>query len=110
MKKCQFEHNGDCCNSGADRYMCHCKKPCNAIIPLSNGDLIRRMTDRELADRILELCGVFWGDKKALTDPSLLFCDGKANCVDKDGDITCDDNRRLWCVLRWLGSPAEVPE
>lgn len=110
MEICKFEHDGDCCNSGADRYMCHCKKPCNKIVPLSNGDLIRRMTDRQLADKILEICNLWNETGNVSPDPALLFCDGKANCIGKDGEIICDDNKRLWCVLRWLGSPAEVPE
>ena len=47
--KCRFEHDGDCCNSGATQYMCKCKKPCDTIIPLTNADRIRAMTDEELA-------------------------------------------------------------
>lgn len=47
--KCKYEHDGDCCNAGADQYMCKCKKPCEFIWPLSNADLIRAMSDEELA-------------------------------------------------------------
>ena len=47
--KCKYEHDGDCCNAGADQYMCKCKKPCEFIWPLSNADHIRAMSDEELA-------------------------------------------------------------
>ena len=46
--KCKFEHDGDCCNSGAKQYMCKCKKPCDAIIPMTNAQKIRSMSDDEL--------------------------------------------------------------
>lgn len=48
--KCKFEHDGDCCNSGATQYMCKCKQPCDTIMPVSNADRIRAMTDEELAN------------------------------------------------------------
>lgn len=46
--KCKFEHDGDCCNSGATQYMCKCKQPCDTIIPVTNADRIRAMSDEEL--------------------------------------------------------------
>ena len=48
--KCKFEHDGDCCNSGASQYMCKCKQPCDIIRPLTNAEHIRSMTDEELAE------------------------------------------------------------
>lgn len=51
--KCKYEHDGDCCNAGADQYMCKCKKPCEFIWPLSNADHIRAMSDEELASVIM---------------------------------------------------------
>jgi hypothetical protein len=47
--KCRFEHDGDCCNSGATQYMCKCKQPCDTIIPVTTADRIRAMSDEELA-------------------------------------------------------------
>lgn len=58
--KCRYEHDGDCCNSGATQYMCKCKKPCYTIIPITNADRIRAMTDEELAEF---LCGVYDNDE-----------------------------------------------
>jgi len=52
---CKFNHEGDCCNSGATQYMCKCKMPCDSIVPLSNGDAIRRMSDKDLRDYWLEM-------------------------------------------------------
>ena len=54
--KCKYEHDDDCCNAGADQYMCKCKKPCEFIWPLSNADHIRSMTDEELAKLLLDGC------------------------------------------------------
>ena len=53
--KCRFEHDGDCCNSGATQYMCKCKKPCDTIMPITNADRIRAMTDDELNDLFREI-------------------------------------------------------
>ena len=36
--KCKFEHDEDCCNSGATQYMCKCKQPCATIVPITNAD------------------------------------------------------------------------
>ena len=48
--KCKFEHDEDCCNSGAKQYMCKCKQPCDTIVPMTNADRIRAMSDEELAE------------------------------------------------------------
>lgn len=48
--ECKFEHDGDCCNCGSPQYMCKCKpKICGSIVPITNADRIRAMTDWELA-------------------------------------------------------------
>jgi hypothetical protein len=49
MDKCKFEHNGYCYNCGATQYIGKCKKPCDTIIPVTNADRIRSMSDEELA-------------------------------------------------------------
>lgn len=43
MMRCKFEHDGDCCNSGAVQYMCKCKQPCNTIIPITRADRMIEM-------------------------------------------------------------------
>ena len=53
--KCKFEHDGDCCNSGAKQYMCKCQKRCDAIIPMTNAQKIRSMSDDELNDLFYEI-------------------------------------------------------
>ena len=53
--KCKFEHDGNCCNSGAKQYMCKCKKPCDAIIPMTNAQKIRSMSDEDLNDLFYEI-------------------------------------------------------
>ena len=50
--KCKFEHDGNCYNSGAKQYMCKCKKPCDAIISMTNAQKIRSMSDEELAENM----------------------------------------------------------
>lgn len=53
--KCKFEHDGDCCNCGSPQYMCKCKpKICGSIVPITNADRIRRMSDEELAEFLAE--------------------------------------------------------
>lgn len=50
---CKFEHDGDCCNSGSPQYMCKCKpNGCDSVVPMSNADRIRAMSDEELAEYI----------------------------------------------------------
>ena len=51
---CRYEHDGDCCNAGADQYMCKCKMPCETAWALTNGDVIRRMTNADLAEFIID--------------------------------------------------------
>lgn len=47
--KCKYEHDGDCCNFGSPQYMCKCKpKICHSVVPMSNADKIRAMSDEEL--------------------------------------------------------------
>ena len=53
--KCKFEHDGNCCNSGAKQYMCKCKKPCDAIIPMTNAQKIQSMSDEELNELFHEI-------------------------------------------------------
>ena len=48
--KCKFEHDGDCCNCGSPQYMCKCKPNiCGSVVPITNADRIRTMSDEELA-------------------------------------------------------------
>lgn len=83
---CKFNHDGDCCNSGAKQYMCKCKQPCAEIIPMTNADRIRAMTDEELA---IEM---FVG----------MEC-GACPCAGKCGNGShCKDT-----ILEWLKQPAE---
>lgn len=53
--KCKYEHDDDCCNSGATQYMSKCRQPCEYIIPLTNADRIRAMSDEELAKFLCEI-------------------------------------------------------
>ena len=53
--KCKYEHDGNCCNSGAKQYMCKCQKPCDAIIPMTNAQKIRSMSDDELNELFHEI-------------------------------------------------------
>lgn len=93
--KCKFEHDGDCCNSGATQYMCKCKKPCNTIIPITNADRIRSMTDEELA--------------RALYDGfDIEYCTNDPACgamLDEPGGVP--EERCIACALKWLQQPAE---
>ena len=68
-------------------------------------DGIRSKTDEELATMIHDLYSKL--AEGTLNDLSDLFCDGKNNCIDKDGNITCTPEMEKACVLRWLRSLAK---
>lgn len=54
--KCKFEHDEDCCNCGSPQYMCKCKpKLCGSVVPITNADRIRAMSDEEMATELLPL-------------------------------------------------------
>ena len=54
--KCKFEHDGDCCNCGSPQYMCKCKpKICGNVVPITNADRIRAMSDEELAKQLYDM-------------------------------------------------------
>lgn len=91
--KCRFEHDGDCCNCGSPQYMCKCKpKICGSIVPITNADRVRRMSDEELAEFISRIeIGDF--------GPQVY---GKTFCDMCKGQYECDD-----CRLWWLQQPAE---
>ena len=81
--KCKFEHDEDCCNSGATQYMCKCKQPCDTIVPMTNADRIRAMSDEELAN--------------LLTDHS-----NNGGWVTETGRELCYER-----IIEWLKQPAE---
>lgn len=72
----------------------------------SIGDKIRAMfaTDEGIAKILLGLEISFEDTGREFT---LLYCDGKNNCVNENGGITCTDEMRKACILRWLRQPAE---
>ena len=85
--KCRFEHDGDCCNSGAKQYMCKCKQPCYTIVPLTNADRIRSMSNDELAWELMT-----WR----------IETEAKHHGVESDYPNTKN------AILDWLEQPAEV--
>lgn len=72
----------------------------------SIADKIRAMfaTDEGIADILLGLDITFEDTGKEFP---LLYCNGKNNCIDEDRGITCTDEMRKACILRWLRKPAE---
>lgn len=66
------------------------------------GDKLRAMfaTDEGIAELFLAL------DVSRAEEFTMYYCDGKNNCID-DGEITCNDEMRKACILRWLHKPAE---
>jgi hypothetical protein len=87
IMKCKFEHDGHCCNCGATQYMIECKQPCETIVPMTNADRIRAMSDEELYKFLSQY--VFYK-----------VCDEGCDACTYNGD--CD--KRL---LDWLKQPAE---
>lgn len=84
--RCKYNHDGDCCNSGAEQYMSKCKTPCETIVPVTNGDRIRAMRDEELEN---------------LPDEWLGY-----PCVFPDGE--CDSEKKCReCWAEWLRQNVE---
>jgi hypothetical protein len=74
--------------------------------PQTNADCIRAMSDEELADKLHQLYLIF--SDEGYYDFGRLFCDGKAGCIDEDGEVHCNDDRRKACITRWLQQPVWV--
>ena len=76
--------------------------------PMTNADRIRAMSDEELADNLHQLYLAF--SDEGYCDIGKLFCDGKAECIDADGEVHCNEERRKACIMRYLQQPAEVKD
>lgn len=87
--KCKFEHDGDCCNCGSPQYMCKCKPNiCGSVVPITNADRIRAMSDEELAKFIANPC-------QCAVEP------------ERDGYRECGNDSCLKHLLEWLRQPVE---
>ena len=96
--KCKFEHDGDCCNCGSPQYMCKCKPNiCGSVVPITNADRIRAMSDEELAvflDDLTCLC-VDCNDHDGVNENCPIYKQGCGRyCEPKD-------------LMDWLQQPAE---
>lgn len=93
--KCKFEHDGDCCNCGSPQYMCKCKPNiCGSVVPITNADRIRSMSDEELVvflDEFSSMCIECTEDAKNKSCP--IYKDGYY-CRPQD-------------IMKWLQQPAE---
>ena len=92
--KCKYEHDGDCCNSGATQYMSRCKWPCGYIMPLTNGDLIRAMNNEELAEWI----------SNGVSSDSCDYCEFNNGYCD---GAPCRGMEEEEVIAGWLKQPAE---
>lgn len=89
---CRFEHGGLCCNSGSRHYEYECKK-CECMIPISNAERIRSMTDEELADYMSE---------HSIDDFCYIICGGECKAVatfNKTSGQRCREIVADW--LKW---------
>lgn len=73
---------------------------------MNRADRIRAMSNEELAEAFHDLYRQLFVEG-TLIDLSLLFCDGKAGCITKRGNIRCTPKKEKACVLRWLQQPVE---
>ena len=64
-------------------------------VPVSRADVIRSLTDEEMAELILH-----WG----VGDEELGFCERRSACEAMDGNIEVEDCRA--CLLAWLKEKA----
>ena len=74
--------------------------------PKTMADRIRSMSDEELAKAFYDLY-IKISVKGSMNDLSDLFCDGKAGCITKRGNIRCSVKKEKACVLRFLQQPAK---
>lgn len=74
--------------------------------PMTNADRIRAKisSDEGIADILLALDITLAEDGGDFTR---LYCHGDNGCVDENDDITCNDEMRKACILRWLRQPVE---
>lgn len=83
--KCKFEHDDDCCNSGSPQYMCKCKpKICGSIVPITNADRIRRMSDEELLDFMKKSVANAYMCKIMRTEPMFLTLEWLQQTTEED--------------------------
>ena len=73
---------------------------------LTNGDSFRALTDDQLVDLFFSL----YRSTMELDggDIAQLWCVGKKGCIDRDGNIECDEERNRACILHWLKQPKEA--
>ena len=90
---CRFEHSGLCCNSGSRHYEYECKK-CECMIPISNAERIRSMTDEELADYMSE---------HSIEDFCYIICGGECKAVATFNKTSVQRCREI--VSDWLKQP-----
>lgn len=98
--------NGGDDHSSWSRTCDRCHGTGYTMVPMTSGDKIRSVfaTDEGIAETIMSL------DLSTLENGRELafrYCDGKNNCIDGDGNITCTDEMRRACILRWLRKPAD---
>ena len=99
LASCKLGAKG-CFTDGKSRY----KKDCENKV-ITRVDQFRSMTDEQLADALYKVyCELGRGGPK---DLSSLFCDGKAGCITKNGNIRCSEKKVRACILRWFRQPVE---
>ena len=99
LASCKLGAKG-CFTDGKCRY----KKACENKV-ITRADQTRAMTDEQLADAFYKVyCELGSGGPKDLSN---LFCDGKAGCVTKNGDVRCSEKKVRACILRWFRQPVE---
>lgn len=98
---CTYNREGRCARFSDKTVQSWCVfGPCPYQTP-SRGDEIRAMSDEELADKLYRLYRST-ADESELSDISAKWCDGGSGCIDKSGEVDCDERRHKECILRWL--------
>lgn len=91
--KCKLDKNGECLNGRCPEFLFKCKIPCDYIVPMTNADRIRAMTDEELAAWIVE------------TTYICACCSVIEGCQDAPHVSVCKKN-----VAEWLRQPHKPKE
>lgn len=94
---CKFEHDEDCCNCGSPQYMCKCKPNiCGSVVPMTNADRLRAMSDEELANEMRN---------RSISTICDIVCQGGCEAIatlNKTGNEVCRE-----IIMKWLRQPAE---
>lgn len=103
--KCKFEHSEVCCNSGSTWFKLSCQhEDCGNIVPITNADRIRAMSDEDLAKNNVRLsyqCDIDYNYEEEPYENWMQYYETS------DGSTFYEEEDAVEYELDWLRQPAE---